>query len=265
MFVNQSYHSMFLHRHLTDILTLFLGISQPTHCTQRRPLIVPPSFPSPSTRVSSPSTENPAKIAHQHFQSCGCQKCPCHAAAHSRNMRFTMDLPVHLPYGSNVQCPHMKKIFVHAERSYVLLPANAKMNVANHFIANLQSSIMFLHAVTYKPKNLLGIRTRKSTWVVGQIELPRKVEFVDVTQTSIYCVDPRLDYPVVASPGGDIAEFVYALMAYEKVYGIELLPQEISLMFKNILKRRTQTSPFMVCNDVSHMSKIQQHARVQDM
>ena len=256
---------MFLHRHLTDIPTLFLGISQPTHCTQRRPLIVPPSFPSPSTRVSSPSTENPAAIAHQHFQSCGCQKCPCHAAAHSRNMRFTMDLPVHLPYGSNVQCPHMKKIFVHAERSYVLLPANAKMNVANHFIANLQSSIMFLHAVTYKPKNLLGIRTRKSTWVVGQIELPRKVEFVDVTQTSIYCVDPRLDYPVVASPGGDIAEFVYALMAYEKVYGIELLPQEISLMFKNILKRRTQTSPFMVCNDVSHMSKIQQHARVQDM
>ena len=89
---------------LNIFLDMFLDISQPTHCTQRRPIIVPPSFPSPSTRVPSPSTDNPAAIAHQHFQRCGCQKCPCRAAAHSRNMRFTMDLPVHLPSGSNVQC-----------------------------------------------------------------------------------------------------------------------------------------------------------------
>ena len=77
-------------------------------------------------------------------------------------------------------------------------------------------------------------------------------------------MDPRLDVPIASSPGGDIAEFVYALMSFEKVHRQEIPAADVLTLFTEIVKTRTVHSPFLVCNDYNSMTNIQQQTGVQD-
>tara|TARA_B100000795_G_C22726762_1_gene409711 strand:- start:144 stop:989 length:846 start_codon:yes stop_codon:yes gene_type:complete len=97
---------------------------------------------------------------------------------------------------------------------------------------------------------------------LGTLELAARIQFVDVTKTSVTCVDPRLDIPSASSPGGDIGEFVHALAAFEHVHRMQLSNQEIAILFHTIVKKRTKKNPFFVCTDESSMFKIQKISKV---
>jgi len=77
-----------------------------------------------------------------------------------------------------------------------------------------------------------------------------------------FSIDSRLDIAVAASPGGDIAEFVHAVAAFEHVNQIKLTSEEIGRLFHEANEDRTSKNPFMFCNDEQHFEQIRRALRI---
>ena len=105
---------------------------------------------------------------HQHFQKCGCQLCPCiskkNKNKHHLFGRNDDTLGVH-----NSQCP-IRKIYIHAEKSFQLLFDGAEKDVVTHFIDNVQSNLLNVHSVSHTPNNVKGVRTRVHKWYSGTLK-----------------------------------------------------------------------------------------------
>ena len=56
-----------------------------------------------------------------------------------------------------------------------------------------------------------------------------------------FSIDSRLDIAVAASPGGDIAEFVHAVAAFEHVNQIKLTSEEIGRLFPFVTAERSES------------------------
>jgi len=165
----------------------------------------------------------------------------------------------------NVQCSHFKRIYTHLEISHGIFNSQFEELLANHLVHNMNAHMNVWWPTTRGPKHLKGIKKHLRSWHFGNIADPKKLKYVDVTRTSIGCVDPRLDIPIASSPGGDIGEFVYALTSYEKVYDIKLTKREISDAFHHIISnRRTSESPFFICNDKKSINNLRRVTGIHD-
>jgi hypothetical protein len=89
--------------------------------------------------------------------------------------------------GHNSQCP-LRRMFVHAERSFQLLEPTAADNVAAHFAANFNTEILYQSNKRSPPHPVKGIRTRKHRWRASKLELANHVHYVDATRASVACV-----------------------------------------------------------------------------
>jgi hypothetical protein len=76
-------------------------------------------------------------------------------------------------------------------------------------------------------------------------------------KTTLSCVDARSDHPVVATPGGDLAEFTGALVTYFDVTGIEPTLDTIRTIFKRFLSQRISSRrPFYFHTDDSKLRQV---------
>lgn len=66
------------------------------------------------------------------------------------------------------------------------------------------------------------------------------IEWAHVPQTSFTAMDGRNPEKVLASPGGDMGEFIQAVMSYAKVSGTELDQRDVDGMFLKYLKTTTR-------------------------
>ena len=55
--------------------------------------------------------------------------------------------------------------------------------------------------------------------VRNHIGHPSDLEYIDVLQSSFYCLDGRITKPVLGTLGGDMGEFILALMVYQGILG----------------------------------------------
>ena len=156
-------------------------------------------------------------------------------------------------------------MYVHAERSFSLRSEGLEKSVINHFAQNVDTDVRNIHRIQHTPHVMKGIRTHTHNWYVGTLELASRIKYVDATRTSVACVDSRLDIAVASSPGGDVAELVHALSAFEHVHQVQLTTEDIGELFHVLIARRTQSNPFFVCTDQNSMSKVSRAANVVDV
>jgi len=84
--------------------------------------------------------------------------------------------------------------------------------------------------------------------VRNHIGHPSDLEYIDVLQSSFYCLDGRVTKPVLGTLGGDMGEFILALMVYQGVLGkTKEWDQDSVVKLKDLFDKEMSLGPIFQC------------------
>lgn len=108
----------------------------------------------------------------------------------------------------------------------------------------------------FRDKTGNGLGFRKVRKLIGNI---KDYSWTKVSKASFTCVDGRVSYDSLSTPGGDAGEFLLALHTYQNYFGsaMKMSDQAIDRIFRRYLDHMDQEK-FTMCTDdisVGHLEK----------
>lgn len=98
---------------------------------------------------------------------------------------------------------------------------------------------------------------------VGRLDHPQKLFFKHATTSFFSCVDPRSEYAVLGTPGGDIGEFIIALSAVEQLLQFEFTEAQVKDLFEGAVLAFSENyrNRFYMHTDEAAIEKLKELSR----
>jgi len=108
----------------------------------------------------------------------------------------------------------------------------------------------------FRDKKGSGLETKDVRKLLGDI---KKYNWAKVSTSSFMCVDGRVPFQSINTPGGDAGEFILALHTYQNYFGskMNLTEEAVDRIFKLYLTHMKQKQ-FTMCTDdqaIEHIEK----------